>query len=483
MRHEHSNRKNSLPGQVIAPMRTPSQTTLTYLLVFALLVIMALLLYVNSRGRYEDFAESQQALMEKSARDTVQTLGIYIEQTRRLVGLFASRERENIRLLSIDPDNNVAREELEARLEQYIPDFFAFTIADASGAPLLDDFEGNVGEVCRTDIRNFSHSKHPQELFIHPNPLQYHFDIMTPVKLAGNKPGVFFVSFKPDVLGQLLKNSELPDHQLLLLHSDDVGLIEITAEGARDDIEREIHLSEQETESIDIQFDVPGSLWELVYLPDTELFKSVRRQMLLYAELEYLVILLFSVVMLAFIRREESKREDAEQALQESHDLLEKKVEERTRELKGTNLHLQEEVIERSRAQHSLRKSEQRYALAAKGANDGIWEWDAESNSIFFSQRWLQMVGKHEDEGEGSLSDWLHQIDKEDRGLFMSAFENAIQGGADYIDLDLRMADREGTTRWFHCRGAVAKDAQGRPVRIAGSLTDITQQREAGQQD
>ena len=463
-------------------MRTPSQTTLTYFLVVVLLVIMALLLYVNSSGRHDDFVESQHALMEKSARDTVQTLGIYIEQTRRLVGLFASREIENIRILSRDPENMGAREELETRLEQYIPDYFAFTIADASGAPLLDDFEGNVGEVCRTDIRNFSQSRHPQELFIHPNPLQYHFDIMTPVKLSEGRSGVFFVSFKPDVLGQLLKNSEMPGHQLLLLHGDDVSLIEITAEGARDSIERKIHLSEQEIESIDIQFDVPGSLWELVYLPDTELFESVRRKMMKYAELEYLIILLFSVVMLAFIRREERKREDAEQALQESHNLLEKKVEERTRELKNTNLHLQEQVIERSRAQHSLRKSEQRYALAAKGANDGIWEWDAESDSIYFSQRWLQMVGMHEDEGEGSLSDWLHQIDQEDRALFMSAFEDAIKGVADYIELDLRMPDREGKTRWFHCRGAVAKGAHGRPVRIAGSISDITKQRETGQQ-
>jgi PAS domain S-box-containing protein len=459
-------------------MRTPSQTTLTYFLVVALLMIMALLLYVHTEGRYKDYVASEHALMEKSASDTVQTLGIYIEQARRLVGLFASKERENIRLLSVDPENNLAREALETGLEQYIPDYFAYTIADASGAPLLDDFEGNVGEVCRTDIRNFSQSRHPQELFIHPNPLQYHFDIMTPVKLSGNKPGVFFVSFKPNVLGQLLKNSELQSHQLMLLHSNDVGLIEITAEGARGNIERDIHLSEQEIESIDIQVDVPGSLWELVYLPDTELFKSVHRQMLNYAALEYLIILLFSAVMLAFIRREERKRETAEQALQESYDLLEDKVEERTRELKKTNLHLQVQGIERSRAQHSLRKSEQRYALAAKGANDGIWEWDAESDSFYFSQRWLQMVGKHEDEGEGSLSDWLHQIDKEDRKLFLSAFENAARGDADYIELDLRMPDREGETRWFHCRAAVAKDSQGRPVRIAGSISDITKQRE-----
>ena len=244
-------------------MRTPSQTTLTYFLVVALLMIMALLLYVHTEGRYKDYVASEHALMEKSASDTVQTLGIYIEQARRLVGLFASRERENIRLLSVDPENNLAREAIETGLKQYIPDYFAYTIADASGAPLLDDFEGNVGEVCRTDIRNFSQSRHPQELFIHPNPLQYHFDIMTPVKLSGNKPGVFFVSFKPNVLGQLLKNSELQSHQLMLLHSNDVGLIEITAEGARGNIERDIHLSEQEIESIDIQVDVPGSILSL----------------------------------------------------------------------------------------------------------------------------------------------------------------------------------------------------------------------------
>lgn len=466
---------------MIVASRFFSQKHLTYILVIALLLIMALLLYVNTETRYKDFVESQNAIMEKSARDTVQTLGIYIEQSRRLVGLFASRESENIRILSNDPDNDEIRDKLESRLAQFIPDYFSFTIADLSGMPLLDDFEGNIGTVCRTDIRNFAQSQHPQDLSIHPNPLQYHFDIMAPVGLGENKRGVFFVSFKSNVLSQLLANSELRGHQLMLLHSDDIGLIENTAAGARDNLDREIHLSEQEIDLIEVQYDVPGSLWELVYLPDTEVFEDAHRQMLKHAMLEFLIVFVFSAFMLVLIRREENKRELAEQALQQSHQQLEVKVQERTRELNDANLQLQEEVVERSRAQHSLRKSEQRYALAAKGTTDGIWEWDADSNSIHFSQRWLQMVGKHEDEEEGSLSDWLQLIHKEDRALFMSAFENVMKGSADEMELELRMPDRDGSTRWFRCRAAVEKDSSGRSVRIAGSISDITKQREAEQ--
>ena len=459
-----------------------SQKNLTYILVIALLLIMALFLYANTETRYEEYVKSQNAIMEKSARDTVQTLGIYIEQTRRLVSMFASRERENIRILSIDPGNEDIRSHLESRLEQFIPDYFSFTISDSSGMTLLDDFEGNVGDVCKTDIRNFAQEHHPQELFIHPNPLQYHFDIMVPVNLAARIEGVFFVSFKPDVLSRLLANSEVHGHQLMLLHTEHLGLIETTAKGARDTLERDIHLSEQEIGLIEVQYEVPSSLWELVYLPDTKIFENAHRQMREQAALEFLIIFVFSAFMLVLIRRAELKRDLLEHELQLSHQHLEEKVDERTQELKDANLKLQEEVVERSRAQHSLRKSEQRYALAAKGTTDGIWEWDAESNSIHFSQRWLEMVGKHEDEGEGSLSDWLHLIEKEDRGLFKSTFENAMQGGADYLELELRMPDRDGNTRWFHCRAAVEKDKDGRPVRIAGSISDITKQRQAEQQ-
>ncbi len=458
-----------------------SQKHLTYMLVTALLLIMALFLSANTETRYGEYVKSQTAIMEKSARDTVQTLGIYIEQTRRLVSMFASRELENIRILSIDPNNEVIRSSLESRLEQFIPDYFSFTIADSSGITMLDDFEGNVGDVCKTDIRNFAQEHHPQELFIHPNPLQYHFDIMVPVNLAAGRAGVFFVSFKPDVLSRLLANSELQGHQLMLLHTEHIGLIETTAKGARDTLEREIHLSEQEIDLIEVQHEVPGSLWELVYLPDTGVFEQMHRQMRKHAALEFMIIFLFSAFMLVLIRRADHQREQLEYELQMSHQQLEEKVEERTHELKEANLQLQEEVIERSRAQHSLRKSEQRYALAAKGTTDGIWEWDAESNSIHFSQRWLEMVGKHEDEGEGSLSDWLHLIDKEDRAQFKSAFENAMQGGADYLEVELRMPDRGGNTRWFHCRAAVEKDKDGRPVRLAGSICDITKQRQVEQ--
>ena len=455
---------------------------LTDFLVITLLLIVAAFLYINSEQRYKDFVSSQQSLMEKSTADTVQTLGVYIEQTRRIVSLFADTENDLILKLSSDPDDDLAHDKIRNRLKQSIPDYFSFTITDDFGMPLLDDFDGEIGDVCLSDIKTFAGTEHNSELVIHPNPLQYHFDIMSMLELADGDEGVFFVSFKPDVLAKLLAYSEIGSHKMMLLHQKFTHLIELTSQGSRDILQRDFSLSDEEFDSISVKHVVPGSFWTLVYLPDNTLFDSTRQHYRMQAMQEFAIVLFFCLVMLFLIKREEKKRHHAELALFESHQMLETRVQERTEILIVTNDKLQKEIEARIETEERLSVSERRYELAAKGAHDGIWEWDAATNKIYFSLRWLQMLDDESLGYDSTFVDWLYLIHEDDRGMAAIIFEQAQKGIIEEIDVEFRMYDKEGALRWYRCHAAAEKNSAGAVIRIAGSQADIQELKFAEQQ-
>jgi len=138
------------------------------------------------------------------------------------------------------------------------------------------------------------------------------------------------------------------------LHKEKGSLIELSSKGSRADIGREFNLSEAEINAISVRYDVPGSLWQLVYIPDQDLYHRVERKYQLQALEIFAVVFVFSVVMVVLIRREETKRMNVEWALQESHDQLENRVQRRTEALSQTNETLQREIHQRQRAEKQL---------------------------------------------------------------------------------------------------------------------------------
>jgi diguanylate cyclase (GGDEF)-like protein/PAS domain S-box-containing protein len=158
--------------------------------------------------------------------------------------------------------------------------------------------------------------------------------------------------------------------------------------------------------------------------------------------------------------------------LHESHRRLESRVRERTRELSDANARLEGQIAERERFEKALRDSEQRYALAVTGANDGIWDWKLPSD-IHFSPRWKSMLGFNDDELSNDVNTWLGRIHPEDRRLMNSAIARIQSSQDDQLELEYRMRHRDGSWRWFRCRGAAVRDEQGMVIRIAGSQSDI----------
>jgi PAS domain S-box-containing protein len=131
--------------------------------------------------------------------------------------------------------------------------------------------------------------------------------------------------------------------------------------------------------------------------------------------------------------------------------------------------------------QLALQSSEERYALAVIGANDGIWDWDLSNNNVYFSPRWEKILGYAEAEFEQSLNAWFGHQHARDLPEFKAAIEAHLQGHTPYLEHEHRTIRKDGTECWVMCRGSAVRDSQGTPYRMAGSLTDISDRKTAAQ--
>ena len=132
------------------------------------------------------------------------------------------------------------------------------------------------------------------------------------------------------------------------------------------------------------------------------------------------------------------------------------------------------------RAQKQLVDSEERYALAMSGANDGLWDWDLRTGAMYFSPRWNAMIGLPETDATLTDKEWLDRVHPEDRERVRREIEAHISGRTPTFSSEHRLLHRDGSYRWVLGRGlAVRDDGDGRAYRMAGSLTDITERKKA----
>ena len=139
------------------------------------------------------------------------------------------------------------------------------------------------------------------------------------------------------------------------------------------------------------------------------------------------------------------------------------------------------DVTERKQAE-SLRESEERYALAVRGANDGLWDWNLETNEIYFSVRWKAMLGFQEDEIATNLYEWFNRVCAEDIEQVRTELSAHLEGLTPYFENEHRLMHKDGTYRWMLSRGQLIRDSTGKPYRFTGSQTDVTGRRTAEHQ-
>jgi PAS domain S-box-containing protein len=137
------------------------------------------------------------------------------------------------------------------------------------------------------------------------------------------------------------------------------------------------------------------------------------------------------------------------------------------------------EAERRIEAEVTLRETEERYALAVRGANDGMWEWDLRSDTVHYSPRWISMLGYDEADVGSRLEEWLSRIHPDDRDRVRAALEAHLAGQTTRFDVEHRLRQRDGTYRWVLARASAICNAGGRPYRMVGLNTDITARHQA----
>ncbi len=137
------------------------------------------------------------------------------------------------------------------------------------------------------------------------------------------------------------------------------------------------------------------------------------------------------------------------------------------------------DITEQRRSEEALQESEERYRLTLDAANDGIWDWDITSGSAFFSDRWYTMLGDKPGEMPGSYATWRSLVHPDDLKRAEDFIQNHIREEKGSFQLEFRMLTKDGGWRWILARGRiVSRDAEGKPLRLLGTHTDITGRKE-----
>ncbi len=136
-------------------------------------------------------------------------------------------------------------------------------------------------------------------------------------------------------------------------------------------------------------------------------------------------------------------------------------------------------LARREATETALRESQQRFELAVRGTSDGLWDWDMVADKVWFSPRCCELLGfKSVDEFSADYDDYFSRIHAEDSERRALALERHLKEGKPY-DVEYRLRIKGGNYRWFRVRGHAIRDADGRPVRMAGSISDIDAHRAA----
>ncbi|HET6421798.1 MAG TPA: PAS domain S-box protein [Geobacteraceae bacterium] len=189
----------------------------------------------------------------------------------------------------------------------------------------------------------------------------------------------------------------------------------------------------------------------------------------------------YLAVALAKCRSENALRQ-AEEDLRKSNDELEKRVAKRTEQLTEAVKTLEEEIEARKNTEEALRASEERFVLAVHGVNDGIWDYEFTAGKVYFSSRWKNMLGYEHFEIRNDIEEWKSRIHPEDCQKVMDTWSAYLEGLTPAFEVEHRLRHKDGSYRWILSRGACLRDSHGKPYRMAGSFTDVTERKKLEQQ-
>ncbi|WP_322744953.1 PAS domain-containing protein [Leptolyngbya ectocarpi] len=132
------------------------------------------------------------------------------------------------------------------------------------------------------------------------------------------------------------------------------------------------------------------------------------------------------------------------------------------------------DISDRIAEREKLRQSEERWQLALQGNNDDIWDWNIAAGQIFYSVRWKNMLGYDDSEIGHQKSEWERRLHPEDRDRVLQATQAHLDRHTPFFTEEYRLRCKDGQYKWILDRGQALWDADGNPIRMVGSHTDIS---------
>ncbi|BFM17803.1 hypothetical protein R50073_39860 [Maricurvus nonylphenolicus] len=127
--------------------------------------------------------------------------------------------------------------------------------------------------------------------------------------------------------------------------------------------------------------------------------------------------------------------------------------------------------------QQELEASRERFSLAMKGTNDGVWDWDLTTDDVYFSPRWGEMLGYESDELAHRIETFLDLLHPDDVAMAQRAIDETLESRNAYYSVNFRMQHKSGNIVHILARGfLVCDNLTGNPRRLVGTHTDMTEQ-------
>jgi len=129
-----------------------------------------------------------------------------------------------------------------------------------------------------------------------------------------------------------------------------------------------------------------------------------------------------------------------------------------------------------------LYKSEERFSHAMRGANDGLWDWNLETDEVYYSPRWKSMLGYEESELGSNLDTWKNLVHPDDKDWVLETIQDYLDGRTDTFEVEVRMCHKNGHEVVVLSRAfLVHHESEGKPARMVGTHVDITERTKSEQ--
>ena len=138
------------------------------------------------------------------------------------------------------------------------------------------------------------------------------------------------------------------------------------------------------------------------------------------------------------------------------------------------------DITAQKRAEDDLRISNERWKLAIEGTGDGVWDWDMQTNEVTYSRRWKEMIGYADAEIGRTIDEWRSRLHPDDASSTLAQLWECIDGKVAAFKDEHRLRCKDGTWKWVLARAVVvARDERRRPLRLTGTVTDISAKKES----